>query len=73
MPNCSNVSFREERTDYIRAKYLDKKYVGGPADPELLMRRVELAIESDDLLLLVRSWAQGAKLGQPLPTRVSES
>ncbi|CAG7828271.1 unnamed protein product [Allacma fusca] len=61
----------EERTDFIRAKYVDKKYVGGPVDQESLMRRVELAIESDDLLLLVRTWAQGAKLGQPLQSKDS--
>ena len=51
---------------------MDKKFVGGPPDQESLSRRVELAIESDDLLLLVRTWAQGAMLGQPLPSSVSE-
>jgi hypothetical protein len=59
---------RDERTDFIRSKYVDKKYV--TSDPDLLSRRMELAIESDDLLLLVRTWAQGAKLGQPFPSKV---
>lgn len=40
-------------------------------DESLLFRRVELAVESDDLILLVRTWAQGAKLGQSLPSKVS--
>jgi len=64
---------REERTEFIRYKYVDKRFVGGPADQESLLRRVELAIDSDDLLLLVRTWAQGALLGQPLPSSVSVS
>ncbi|XP_021956640.1 arfGAP with SH3 domain, ANK repeat and PH domain-containing protein isoform X2 [Folsomia candida] len=60
----------EMRTDFIRAKYVDKQFASPITfDAELLSRRVELAIESDDLLLLVRTFAQGAKLGQPLPTK----
>lgn len=64
---------REMRTDFIRAKYVDKQFASPITfDAELLSRRVELAIESDDLLLLVRTFAQGAKLGQPLPTKVHD-
>lgn len=62
---------RDERTDFIRSKYMDKKYVTPVnLDENLLFRRVELAVESDDLILLVRTWAQGVKLGQPLPSKV---
>jgi len=65
-------NYREERTEFIRWKYVDKKYIAGPGpDQESLSRRVELAIESEDLQLLVRTWAQGASLGQPLPKNVS--
>ena len=70
-PKTNFYNYREERTEFIRCKYVEKKYVAGPVDQESLSRRMELAIDSDDLQLLVRTWAQGASLGQPLPQNVN--
>ena len=67
----TSTATMEEREDFIRAKYSEKRFVAKSVDQESVMKRLELAVDSDDLLLLVRTWAQGANLGQPLPENVS--
>lgn len=62
---------REERADFIRAKYVDKEFSGSThEDEEKISKKIESAIYSNDLQLLVRCWAQGAKLGQTLQFNV---
>ena len=64
---------REERKQFIRGKYISKKYVtqtcGG--DKEALSDELGQAIRSCNIVLLLQLFAEGADLSARLPSYVS--
>lgn len=66
-PNPS--SSMEERYDFIRAKYVDKKYaLQTCADEHDLLSDLEHAVNNKNLYHLLQVFAEGVDLGAPLPT-----
>ncbi|CAH0385238.1 unnamed protein product [Bemisia tabaci] len=62
-------STMEERYDFIRAKYVDKKYVQRTcSDEHELLNDLEQAVNNKDLYHLLQVFAEGADLSAPLPT-----
>lgn len=62
---------REERYEYIRAKYIDKKFaVQTCADERDLLSDLEHAVNNKNLYHLLQVYAEGVDLGAPLPTSV---
>lgn len=58
--------------DFIRAKYVDKRYAiktcGSEGDR---LRLLEEAVNNSDLGLLLQAWAENVDLNAVLPTSVS--
>ncbi len=65
-------STMEERNMFIRAKYIQKKYIIRTCTSEFeLLTDMEQAVQSKDLFLLLQVWAEGASLAAtPLPSNV---
>lgn len=62
---------REERYEYIRAKYVDKKFaLQTCADERDLQSDLEHAVNNKNLYHLLQVFAEGVDLGSPLPTSV---
>lgn len=69
--SCFFFILREERYDFIRAKYVDKKYVQRTcSDEHELLNDLEQAVNNKDLYHLLQVFAEGADLSAPLPTSV---
>lgn len=67
----SFVRFREERYEFIRAKYVDKRYVMNTcADERDLLSDLEHAVNNRDLQQLLQVYAENVDLAAPLPTSV---
>ncbi|XP_026667578.1 arfGAP with SH3 domain, ANK repeat and PH domain-containing protein isoform X3 [Ceratina calcarata] len=65
----SPTSTMEERYDFIRAKYVDKKYVVNTcADERDLLSDLEHAVNNRDLQQLLQVYAENVDLAAPLPT-----
>lgn len=63
--------FREERYEFIRAKYVDKRYVMNTcADERDLLSDLEHAVNNRDLQQLLQVYAENVDLAAPLPTSV---
>jgi Arf-GAP/SH3 domain/ANK repeat/PH domain-containing protein len=63
---------RDEKRTFIRAKYLEKKYVIRTSyDHTELLTDLETAVTSRHLTGLLQAWAEGAEICCPLPSRVS--
>ena len=66
------IFFRDERYEFIRAKYVDKKYVMNTcADDKDLLSDLEHAVNNRDLPQLLQVYAEHVDLAAPLPTSVS--
>ncbi|XP_075237348.1 arfGAP domain of ASAP isoform X2 [Lycorma delicatula] len=66
-PNPS--SSMEERYDFIRAKYVDKKYaLQTCADEHELLSDLDHAVNNKNLYHLLQVFAEGVDLGAPLPS-----
>lgn len=66
---CFCYYFREERYDFIRAKYVAKRYVMRTcADDNDLRCDLEQAVINADLSQLLQVWAEGADLTCSLPS-----
>ncbi|XP_026681789.1 arfGAP with SH3 domain, ANK repeat and PH domain-containing protein [Diaphorina citri] len=65
-PNASSTM--EERCEYIRAKYVEKKYVVRTCQDEKdLLSDLEHAVNNKDLYHLLQVWGEGGDLSAPLP------
>lgn len=65
------MRFREERYEFIRAKYVDKRYVMNTcADERDLLSDLEHAVNNRDLQQLLQVYAENVDLAAPLPTSV---
>lgn len=65
------VKCREERYDFIRAKYVDKRYVMNTCTDERdLLSDLEHAVNNRDLQQLLQVFAENVDLAAPLPTSV---
>ncbi|XP_076276081.1 arfGAP domain of ASAP isoform X6 [Lasioglossum baleicum] len=63
------TSTMEERYDFIRAKYVDKRYVMNTcADERDLLSDLEHAVNNRDLQQLLQVYAENVDLAAPLPT-----
>ncbi|XP_015438587.1 PREDICTED: arf-GAP with SH3 domain, ANK repeat and PH domain-containing protein 2 isoform X3 [Dufourea novaeangliae] len=63
------TSTMEERYDFIRAKYVDKRYVMDTcADERDLLSDLEHAVNNRDLQQLLQVFAENVDLAAPLPT-----
>ncbi|XP_071857726.1 arfGAP domain of ASAP isoform X9 [Bombus fervidus] len=63
------TSTMEERYEFIRAKYVDKRYVMNTcADERDLLSDLEHAVNNRDLQQLVQVYAENVDLAAPLPT-----
>ncbi|CAL7943739.1 unnamed protein product [Xylocopa violacea] len=63
------TSTMEERYDFIRAKYMDKRYVMNTcADERDLLSDLEHAVNNRDLQQLLQVYAENVDLAAPLPT-----
>nr|XP_034189542.1 arfGAP with SH3 domain, ANK repeat and PH domain-containing protein isoform X2 [Osmia lignaria] len=63
------TSTMEERYDFIRAKYVDKRYVMNTcADERDLLSDLEHAVNNRDLQQLLQVFAENVDLAAPLPT-----
>ncbi|XP_034249215.1 arfGAP with SH3 domain, ANK repeat and PH domain-containing protein isoform X2 [Thrips palmi] len=68
-PKLSPSSTMEERYEYIRAKYVDKKFaLQTYADERDLQSDLEHAVNNKNLYHLLQVFAEGVDLGSPLPT-----
>lgn len=64
--------YREERYEFIRAKYVDKKYVLRTCEDERdLLSDLEHAVNNKDLQHLLQVYGEKVDLAAPLPTSVS--
>ncbi|CAG0885765.1 unnamed protein product [Darwinula stevensoni] len=64
------TSTMEERRTFIRAKYVDKKYVlRTTVDSRELLTDLEQAVVSRHLYMLLQAWGEGADISAPLPSR----
>ncbi|XP_023289045.1 arfGAP with SH3 domain, ANK repeat and PH domain-containing protein [Orussus abietinus] len=65
----SPTSTMEERYEFIRAKYVDKRYVMNTcADERDLLSDLEHAVNNRDLQQLLQVYAENVDLAAPLPT-----
>jgi hypothetical protein len=63
---------REERYEFIRAKYVEKKFASQScADERDLLSDLEHAVNNNNLYHLLEVFAEGVDLSAPLPTSVS--
>lgn len=63
---------REERYEFIRAKYVEKKFASQTcADERDLLSDLEHAVNNKNLYHLLEVFAEGVDLSAPLPTSVS--
>ncbi|XP_076247741.1 arfGAP domain of ASAP isoform X4 [Calliopsis andreniformis] len=63
------TSTMEERYEFIRAKYVDKRYVMNTcADERDLLSELEHAVNNRDLQQLLQVYAENVDLAAPLPT-----
>jgi hypothetical protein len=63
---------REERYEFIRAKYVEKKFASHTcADERDLLSDLEHAVNNKNLYHLLEVFAEGVDLSAPLPTSVS--
>lgn len=68
---CCLYAIREERRDFIRAKYEQHKYaILTCTDKEDLKQDLKQAVLSKDLLALLQVYAEGLDLGTSLPDTV---
>ncbi|KAJ1527456.1 hypothetical protein ONE63_007433 [Megalurothrips usitatus] len=68
-PKLSPSSTMEERYEYIRAKYVDKKFaLQTCADERDLLSDLEHAVNNKNLYHLLQVFAEGVDLGSSLPT-----
>lgn len=64
--------FRDERYSFIRAKYLEKRFVLQTcADEHELLSDLEHAVNNNNLYHLLQVFAEGADLAATLPSSVS--
>jgi hypothetical protein len=64
--------FREERYEFIRAKYVDKKYITRTCvNDQDLLSDLEHAVNNRDLHHLLQVYAENVDLSASLPTSVS--
>lgn len=64
--------FREERYEFIRAKYVEKKYITRTCVNEQdLLSDLEHAVNNRDLHHLLQVYAENVDLSASLPTSVS--
>lgn len=69
--HSSLVFSREERYEFIRAKYVEKRYVMNTcADERDLLSDLEHAVNNRDLQQLLQVYAENVDLAAPLPTSV---
>lgn len=62
---------REDRYDYIKAKYVSKRYIlHTTTNDEDLMVDIEQGVFNGDICQVLQAWAEGADLGQNLPGSV---
>lgn len=70
--NELNYFFREERCNFIRSKYLDRKFIKRYCrDEQELVGELEHAVNNQNLYQLLQVFAEGADLTTELPTSVS--
>lgn len=63
--------FREERLNFIRAKYVDKQYTMKTCESEIdKLYDLEDAIVKADLGLLLQTFAENVDFASPLPSSV---
>ena len=68
------VIYREKRNEYIRAKYIDKKFtIRTCSDDNDLENDIRMALSNGDLLQLLQAYAEGADFSQPFSSQVSNS
>lgn len=66
------INFREERLNYIRAKYVDKQYAMKTCENEIdKLYDLEDAVNRGDLSLLLQMFAENVDLDASLPSSVS--
>lgn len=66
------IIYREERYEYIRAKYVDHKFVRRLCrDEHDLLSELEHAVNNKSLHHLLQVYAEGVDLTAELPTSVS--
>lgn len=66
-PNIT--SKMDERNQFIRAKYIMRKYIIRTCNTEPELRReLEQAVQTKDIMFLLQVWAEGANLCWPLPS-----
>lgn len=67
-----NFCFREERNEFIRAKYMDKRFVMRTcASEQDLLCDLEHAVNNQDLNHLLQVFGENVDLSSPLPSSVT--
>ena len=65
-------NYRDERYEFIRAKYVEKKFASHTcADERDLLSDLEHAVNNKNLYHLLEVFAEGVDLSAPLPSSVS--
>jgi hypothetical protein len=65
-------NYRDERYEFIRAKYVEKKFSSHScADERDLLSDLEHAVNNKNLYHLLEVFAEGVDLSAPLPSSVS--
>jgi len=65
---------REERCEFIRAKYVEKKFaIRSCVDERDLLSDLEHAVNNKNLFNLLQAFAEGVDLSAELPSSVSSS
>lgn len=68
------IVHREERYEFIRAKYVEKRFaLRTCSDASELMSEMEHALNSRQLQHLLQVFAEGADFTAPLPSSVSNN
>lgn len=66
------ITFREERYEFIRSKYVEKKFaIRTCSDETDLITDLEHAVTSKNLFPLLQAFVEGADLTSVLPSSVS--
>ena len=65
-------NYRDERYEFIRAKYVEKKFASRTcADERDLLSDLEHSVNNKNLYHLLEVFAEGVDLSSPLPSSVS--
>ena len=65
------LGYREERLNFIRAKYVDKQFAEKMYENELdKIYELEEAVNKGDLATLLQTWAENVDFTSPLPSSV---